>query len=156
MEDLKQTDISITTMSKGFTLLEVILSLATITALAGISLPIYQSFQVRNDLDIAAVTIAQNIRRAQVLAQASDGDTSWGVRTQSGNIILFKGVSYTARDISFDELFDLQNSITTSGTTEIVFAKFSGLPQTTGTLTLTSNINETRTITINTKGMVAY
>ncbi|MBI2645181.1 prepilin-type N-terminal cleavage/methylation domain-containing protein [Candidatus Uhrbacteria bacterium] len=140
----------------GFTLLESLLVIATITALAGIALPIYQSFHVRNDLDIAAVTIAQGIRRAQALAQASDGDTSWGVRAQSGSITLFKGASYAARDVSFDELFDLQNSITADGTTEIIFTKFSGHPQTTGTLTLISNTNETRTLTINAKGMVAY
>lgn len=143
-------------MSKGFTLIEIILSLATITAIAGISLPIYQSFQVRNDLDIAAVTIVQSIRRAHVLAHASDGDTSWGVHAQNGSMTLFKGASYATRDTSFDELFDMPTSITASGATEILFAKFSGLPQTTGTLTLTSNTNETRTITINAQGMVSY
>lgn len=141
---------------RAFTLLEVLLSLAAIAAIAGISLPIYQSFQVRNDLDVAATTIAESCRRAAVLAEASDGDTSWGVRIQSGGIALFKGASYAARDATFDEFFAVPTSITPSGLSEIVFAKFTGMPMTTGTTTLTSSINETRTITVNAKGMVSY
>jgi len=140
----------------GFTLLEILLSIAVISLIAGISIPIYQSFQVRNDLDIATVEIAQSLRRAQILSQAVDGDTSWGVSVQSASITLFKGTSYAARDTAFDELFDVPTSITPSGVSEIVFSKFFGNPQTIGTVTLTSNANETRTITINEKGMVSY
>ena len=143
-------------MSKGFTLIEVLLSIAAIAIIAGISVPIYQSFQVRNDLDIATVEIAQSARRVQTLSQAVDGDTSWGINIQSGSMVVFKGTSYTARDAAFDEVFDVPTSITPSGISEVVFAKFTGLPQTIGTITLTSNANETRIITINAKGMVSY
>lgn len=141
---------------RGFTLLEVLLSIAIIGLITGIGIPVYQSFQVRNDLDIATVSIAQSLRRAETLAEAVDGDISWGIRVQSGSITLFKGTSYAARDTNFDEVFQVPTSIAPSGVQEIVFAKFTGLPQTTGTTTLTSNTNETRTITINAKGMVSY
>lgn len=140
----------------GFTLIEVMLSVVAIAVIAGISIPVYQSFQVRNDLDIATVEIAQSARRAQTLSQAVDGDTSWGIKIQSGSIVVFKGASYAARDTTFDEVFEVPTSITPSGVSEIVFTKFTGLPQTTGTISLTSNANETRTITINAKGMVNY
>ena len=63
----------------GFTLLEVLLSVAIIALIAGIGTPVYQSFQTRNDLDVVTNTVAQSLRRAQVLARASDGDTTWGV-----------------------------------------------------------------------------
>jgi len=43
-----------------------------------------------------------------------------------------------------------------SGITEVVFTKFTGLPQTAGTITLTSSTNEMRNIVINQKGMVSY
>lgn len=141
---------------KGFTLLEILLSVAAIAVIAGISVPIYQSFQVRNDLDIAAVTIAQSLRRAQALSQAVDGDASWGVYAQSGSMTLFKGASYAARDAAFDEVFEVPASIAPSGVSEIVFTKFTGAPQTTGAVTLTSTANETRNITVNAQGMVNY
>ncbi len=137
-------------------MIEVMLSLAIIGVLAGISAPIYQSFQVRNDLDIAAVTIAQSMRRAQVLSEAVDGDATWGVDVRSGSITVFKGATYAGRDTTFDELSPMPTSITPSGFGGAVFAKFTGLPQTTGTITLTSNANETRTITINAKGTISY
>jgi prepilin-type N-terminal cleavage/methylation domain-containing protein len=142
--------------NSGFTLLEVLLSIATMAIIVGISLPIAQSFQVRNDLHIAANTLVQTLRRAQVLAQAVDGDMSWGVKVQSGGVILFKGVSYAARDTSVDEIFDVPTSIVPSGLTEIVFTKWSGLPEASGTATFTTTINETRNVTINQKGILTY
>ena len=144
------------TDTEGITLIEVTLSIALIAIIAGISVPVYQSFQARNDLDIATVTIAHSLRRAQLLSQASDGDTNWGVVVQSTAISLFKGISYAARDASYDEIFDLPGSLAPSGVSEIVFTKFTGLPQTTGTIIITSNTNEARSITINQKGAVSY
>ncbi len=138
----------------GFTLLEVLLSVAIITLIAGLGTPIYQAFQVRNDLDVATNTISQSLRRAQVLSQSVDGDSSWGLYVQNGEVALFQGVSYASRNTSFDEVFDLPGSITPSGISEIVYSKFTGEPQVTGTITLTSSTNETRNITINEKGMI--
>lgn len=140
----------------GFTLLEVLLSIAVITIIAGISVPIYQLLQVRNNLDIATVAIAQTLRRAQTLSQAVASDTSWGVAIASETITLFQGTSYATRDTAFDEVFETSINVVPSGVSEIVFTKFTGLPQTTGTITLTSNTNETRIITVNAKGMVSY
>lgn len=141
---------------KGFTLVEVFFSIAAIGIIAGISIPVYQSFQVRNDLDIAAVEIVQILRRAQTLSQAVDGDSAWGVYVAPGLMTLFKGAGYAVRDSSFDEGIEIPASVTPSGVQEIVFERFTGLPQTIGTITLASYANESRDIVINAKGMVSY
>lgn len=140
----------------GFTLIEVLLSVAVMSIVAGLSAPLYHSFQARNELDITATTVAQSMRRAQVFAQGSDGDISSGVRVQLGSVTVFRGATYASRDASLDEIFEVPPSITPSGVEEIVFTKFTGLPTATGTTTLTSNTNEIRTININAKGMVTY
>lgn len=140
---------------KGFTLLELLLSVAIISLLAGLSLPVYRTLMQKNDLDIATTTTALSLRRAQVLSQAVDGDTTWGVKTQTGSIVIFKGTSYATRDSTFDETFDVPTSISISGTTEYVFSKLTGLPQATGTVNLSTE-SDARTVTMNTKGMVNY
>ena len=75
---------------------------------------------------------------------------------QAESITLFQGASYIERDPDFDEVSSISPALTLSGTQEYVYAKSSGLPQNTGTLTLTLNANEARNITINAKGTITY
>lgn len=141
----------------AFTLIEVLLSIALIANIAGLSIPVYQSFQVRNGIDLAVLNFVQSARRAWNLAIASEHDSSWGVRAEVGKITLFKGESFSARDTSYDETFDVLEIITISGNSEIVFAKFTGLPSVSGTITFSAEqINQKRTVTINSKGMIDY
>ena len=143
-------------MRKGFTLPEIMLSLALLTIIGGMTIPLYRTFMIRNDLDIATVSLAQTMRRAQALSQAGDGDTTWGVHVGVGGILLFKGSSYVTRDMAFDENTQMPTSISVTGLTDVVFAKVTGAPYATGTTIFTSQSNEVRTITINEKGMVDY
>lgn len=140
---------------RGFTLLELLLSVAIISLIAGFSLPVYRTLLSKNDLDISATVTTSSLRRAQILSQAVDGDTTWGVKTQSGSIIIFKGTSFASRDSSFDEAFPVPASISFGGINEIVFAKLTGFPQTTGTVNLSTESNS-RSVTISEKGMVNY
>ncbi|SRR5258708_28455628 len=140
----------------GFTLIEIILSLALVAILAATSVPLYRALVVRNDLDVTAGTIAQTLRRAEALAFAVDGNTGWGVAIGAGGITLFKGTTFTSRDQNFDERFDVPADVAASGPGEIDFANFLGTPQQTGAIILISNTNESRTITVNAKGTVNY
>lgn len=142
-------------LNEGFTLLEVLLTVATIAVLAGFSLPVFRTMLTKNDLDVATVTVAQTLRRAQVLSQAVDGDTTWGVKVQSGSITLFKGTSFASRDTNFDEVTSIPTSIGIGGVNEVAYTKFAGLPQPTGSTTLSIS-NDAKTLTINEKGMVSY
>lgn len=141
---------------RGFTLIEILLAISIIALIGGFSLPVYTRLQVRNDADLAATTVAQSLRRAQLLSQASDGDTSWGVKVQPGALTLFRGLNFASRNPTFDELYDLSASFTVSGLDEVIFTKFTGKPLATGTVTLTTPTNETRVVTINSEGMVSY
>lgn len=145
-------------MSKqaGFTLIELLLSVAIIGVLAGLSLPVYESFARRNDLDVTAQGVASAIRRAETYARAVQDDSMWGIRFQSSGVTLFKGTSYATRDTAFDETISVPASVTMSGLAEVQFAKLSAAPSTTGTVTLISTTNDTRTLTLNAKGVVDY
>ncbi len=140
----------------GFTLIEVLLSTIIIGALAAISLPIYNSFAVRNDLDLATQQVANTLRRAQIYARGIEEDSAWSVRVQPSSVTLYKGTNFVGRTTSFDEPVTIPSSMTISGLSDVQFAKLTAAPNSTGNITLTSANNETRTISINAKGMVDY
>lgn len=149
---------------QGFTLIEILLVIAAIALIGGFA-SVSVQLQNRNDLAITVNTLAHDLRRAQLLAQAADGDVngdsnagSWGVHIASGALTLFKGASFAARDPNFDEVSTISSSIAASGPAEVIFAKFSGLPvqQGAATVTFTTNANETHAITISPKGTLDY
>jgi prepilin-type N-terminal cleavage/methylation domain-containing protein len=142
---------------RGFTLLEMLLSIAIIVMIVGLSLPVYQSFQSRNDLDVATQSVADMLRRAQSYSRGVSGDSTWGVHMQNGSATLFKGSNYAGRATGFDETTTIPSTFSLSGITDVVFTKFTAAPSTTGTVTVTGvSANDTRTVTINAKGMVSY
>lgn len=137
-------------------MVEMVLSIALLTLIVGMTLPAFRTFSIRNDLDIAVNQIVQNLYRAQTLSQIGDGDINWGVHMATGSILVYKGASFASRDMTYDEITDISPSIAITGVVDVTFSKFTGLPQTTGTTTLTSTANEIRNVTINAKGMVNY
>ena len=141
---------------KGFTLPEMLLSVALLAMIGGMTIPMYRTFMVRNDLDVATMTLVHNLRRAQSLSQSSDGDMTWGVHVGVGSILIYKGPSYILRDVNYDENTSIPKTITLGVLREINFSKSLGVPSATGTIQFTSQANETRNITINDKGMVDY
>jgi prepilin-type N-terminal cleavage/methylation domain-containing protein len=144
------------TVRRGFTLPEMLLSVTLLTIIGGMVIPSYHTFIVRNDLDLATATLANNLRRAQSLSRSADGDTTWGVHVGVGSILIYKGSSYVGRDVDYDENTQIPKSIVPTGLNEISFSKVIGTPNATGTFMLTSQANEKRTVTINEKGMVDY
>ncbi len=141
----------------GFTLLEILLSVVLMGVVAMLSVPVYQHYQVRNDLHIAADTWAQSLRRAQGLSRAMSHDTTWGVYTSSGSLVLFQGTDYASRDTDYDEEFAIASSLVASGDTEIIFEQLTGAPSGgSASTTFTSVTGQTKTVTVNSVGMVEY
>lgn len=140
----------------GFTLLEVLLSITIIAILVGVSLPVYETYARRNDLDITAQGTAAMLRRAATYARAVNDDSVWSVRIEATKLTLFQGTNFAIRDTANDEIIQIPASIVPSGLSEVQFAKLSAAPNTTGAITLTSSTNDTRTVTINAKGSVDY
>ena len=141
---------------QGFTLIEILLVIAIIVALALFTLPIGIRFYKIQQLDSATDGIVQSLRRAQLKA-LSQGDNSFGVYVgsgQTGQYSLFKGNSYEHR--TDEEVFKINSSISFSNVSEVVFSKLEGLPTITGQgndIILTTDTG-TKTIDINEMGRV--
>lgn len=142
---------------KGFTLIELILSIVIIVMILSATAPMFQSLQNKNDLEVAVNETVQTMRRAQSLSRAVEGDSRWGVNIRTGYITLFRGNGFSSRDATYDEDYQIPTNITVGPLHEVVFEKVSGEAITPGNITLTSPpINEQRTISINVKGTLNY
>lgn len=140
---------------KAFTLIEILLVVIILAVLTGLSIPVSINFYKTQQLDVNVKGVVQSLRRAQLKAMSIESDSIFGVYLTNDSYILFKGSSFDARDISYDEVFDLPQVITVSGIQEIAFSKFEGVPvgALTGDIILNSN-GDSRIININEIGRV--
>lgn len=141
-------------MRQGFTLVEVLLTVALITILSGSALIVSLYALRSNDLNQAVSLVRQTLRRAQTLAQTNARDSTWGLTVQAGSLTLFQGPNFAARIATADEMLEVPNSITPSGLTEVVFSKTTGVPMQSGVLTLTHETAGARSLSINAIGLV--
>lgn len=137
----------------GFTLIELLLTLALASILVGVSLPASRHLLVRNDLAAATTLYRQTLRRAQHLAKQNQYNSNWGVRVEPGAVIMFQGSSFSSRNSSFDERYEISPSLQISGSQETVFARVSGTTTATST-TLTSNLDTSSEIRVSSRGVV--
>lgn len=122
------------TLRRGFSLIEVILVVGLVGAVAGVGVPLYRDYQIRNDLNLATEQVTQGLARARLLSQAAQDDGSWGFYVPAG--ILYKGESYATRDPAFDETYPMPSTITPRGLFDVNYAKVVGTPDATGEITL--------------------
>ena len=140
--------------NRGLTLIEIILVIAAIAVIVGLSTPLFQIFQVSNDLDDTAALLAQTLRRAQTHTASGDSGGPWGVRVGTSTFTLFQGADYASRDQSLDQPFPLPVTINASGSVETVFTGRSGFPEEASTTTLKIASGRQKTILVNAKGRV--
>jgi prepilin-type N-terminal cleavage/methylation domain-containing protein len=141
--------------SSGFTLVEILVVVAIMTAISAIVVPVSIDYQQRNDLDISQTIFAQGIRRAQQISMYGEYDSQWGVIVIPGDIIIFKGSNYATRDINYDEKYDISSGVSLSGQLEYDFVKITGLPSQTGTVIFMDGSYQ-KQVSINAKGIVNY
>ena len=121
--------------------------------ITGIFLPTFTRLFYRNNLDSAHQKIKSELYRAQSFARASKNDSDWGIYFNNNEIILFAGTSYTDRDISLDQIEEINNQIIFSGLNQVVFEKNSGLTLNPGQIIL-SYKGDSLVLDINEKSLI--
>lgn len=139
----------------GFTLLEMILVMGIITIIMAVSVPLYASLSNRNQLQVSASLLAQDLYQAQVNSRAQLNDSAWGVAVNGQTITLFQGNSYVSRNTTQDVNYVVPSAIQMSGASQTVYSRLYGLPTTTANFSL-SGAGQTIPVAVNSKGMVEY
>ena len=140
---------------KGFTLAELLLSLALFGAIVGLSAPLTQSFLFQREVESATNMIVSASRTAQNKSISNENESRWGVYIEQDQVTIFAGDTYTTRDTAEDITLLYEGTVTITGLGEVVFTQIDGFPQTTGTLQVTRNQID-NTIEFNEKGAIFY
>jgi prepilin-type N-terminal cleavage/methylation domain-containing protein len=147
----------ISAVKRGFTLIELLVVIAITLVLAAAALPLYGGLQVSAQLNENSSLLIQTVRTARERSVARVNDTAHGVYVTASTYTLYQGASYAARDSSYDRTAALDSALSLAATLtgdEVNFSKGLGVPDNTGTITLTHDVQGTKTITINSFGMV--
>lgn len=140
-------------LQKGFTFLELMLVIALLSALAGIGIIGSRYYHLNNYMKIAETNITATLNRAQILSQSQTDDSAWGVHIESGFVRLFQGDDYETRDVQYDQDMPVSTAITLSGDTDIYFAKETGLPSASATITALAQNARTFSINLSEQGL---
>jgi len=134
----------------SFTLVEILLTVALMTGvLTIISLPSV-SLLNSNKNQIIKTIIIKNLRSAEIKALYSHNDRNWSVKITNNKVTVFTGTSYLLRDQEEDQVTFFPSEITGVTVDEIVFAKYSGIPNISNIISFVSSKNsQTTTIEIN-------
>lgn len=143
---------------RGFSFLQVLLVIGLFMVMASLTVPSLYQWQTGVQINTIATEIGQNLRRAQVKAMSGFNNSNWGIYFSNNSYTIFIGSSYDGRDQSWDEDYLVSSSITMINdfSDEIIFSQNTGLPSTSGEITLSNLSGEVISITINELGVIEY
>lgn len=143
-------------MNRGITIIELIVAVAIISTLGILSAAFYIRFLTQNAVANTKDQLVGSFRKAQVYSMMGKQNGVWGVKyTASPKQITL----YLLGASAFDESFSVNNNIAIklsdgSDFTNITFAKITGLPSSSPTITISSG-NNSKTVSINSQGVAS-
>lgn len=147
---------------RGFTVLEVVISLAIVVVLATVIVSVFSAFNRAQSLDGATEVVVSLVQEARTLTLASREGMVYGIHFATTSVTLFAGSVYT-EGASENDVYELSDAIEISaitlsgGGSDVVFERLSGKTDESGTVTLSAvaDPNRSRTITIDPTGLVS-
>jgi len=148
--------------NSGVTLFEILIAVGIIGFMAAVSLGIYGNLLFTSQIDEGSYKAIQMMRTAKERSVGGFNDSQHGIYLDinpagDDRIILFQGSSYAARDADYDSILPLKsifNLSTTITGNEFVFSKGFGIPNNTGSIVITHTEGGSRTITVNSYGLI--
>lgn len=141
--------------NRGFTLLEIMLSMAFISVMAAIPLLLGNFSLSRSNLTHAESLTVGALRSAERFAIAEKDGGAWGAKVLPDSVTVFQGDTYDARDTAHDRIYVFPDTVLVSGTDEVVFAQWSGTPNNSGDIVLDIDAYSA-VITVSDYGVIDY
>ncbi len=149
-----------TQLVRGFTLIEILVSIAVIVIIVLVVVSGLRAFRQSADLNRATDGVIASLRDGRLQTIESKDASIWGVHAESSRVTLFKGVTFSG-GAADNVIFNLPPTVTLSwsfqgGGADIKFNRISGDANQAGTLTLrlVADSSKTRIITIRSSGLI--
>lgn len=147
-------------MKFGITFIELLISIAIITVLVILVISGFNSFRESAQLSEAHSTILGMLHDARSRTLSGEKNTQYGMHFETNQAVLFFGASYSSGSAS-NEPYTLPplsriSSINLGGLVDVVFARLTGVASASGTITIesTSNPSKTKIITVLSSGNI--
>jgi prepilin-type N-terminal cleavage/methylation domain-containing protein len=147
--------------TQGFTIVEIVITLALITIVLGISVAGFSSLGTSRQLDSATEIAASVFEEARSRSLAAQDDTEWGVHVESTQLVIFAGDTYDAGDPGnkvhiLPDYVTISDITLTGGGNDVVFARRTGAVSAYGSVTLvrSQDATESRTLSISAAGLI--
>ncbi len=148
--------------TKGFSVVEALVVIAGLALVVAIVIPQFSKIRERETLKSGVENIISAVDKARTKTLASVNSSSYGVHFQSDQVIIFKGVAYSALDANNENIIITTpatiSNVTLGGVSgssgDIYFNRIYGSPNTTGTVTVSTG-NYSKVITISSGGGVS-
>ncbi|MBI2049370.1 hypothetical protein HYT32_00440 [Candidatus Roizmanbacteria bacterium] len=137
--------------SSGLTVIELLIVILLISSLGVMSVSFYARFLTQNAVDNTTTQLINSLRKAQIYSMTGRQNGSWGVRftTSPRRITL-----YLVGSSDFDESFGVSSNTSINNFTDITFAKVTGIPSSSPTITIAGN-NNSKSVAVNSQGVVS-
>jgi prepilin-type N-terminal cleavage/methylation domain-containing protein len=144
--------------NRGFTLIEILLVIAILVILVSVTLPKFAEMRAHQVLRAAVEDITSVLNKARSQTLASLESSEYGVHFEADSVTIFKGDTYSVSDPD-NQVIDIVSPASissislTGGTSNIYFARLTGAPSATGSVTVENGIT-TKTISVSAAGAV--
>ena len=139
----------------GITLIEVLLVVALLFVVFSMSAIFYSNYYGYSAASVTMQQLAFELQKAQMYSVMGRQGSGWGVTYASGSIVLYAGASYAARNTNFVESYAVASSVLITGMNETDFARRTGFPNITSTVSITDS-GRTRTLIVQPQGTISY
>lgn len=137
----------------GFTILEVLLVIAIFSIIVVMFLPVGVDFYKIQLINRTNDQILWLLKSARNNAITQQNNSDFGYYYNDNMVVLFEGSSYDSREQDKDFTYSVPSDISIIGPSEIVFEKYTGNPDQTGTISVLY-YQHSRDININSEGLI--